>query len=161
MLSHPCAAAAAGIVQRDSFEWLKRKVFQKLNELARSKDIAVIFQVMKQEDPVTDPFTPYYQSIGPTGDPDMCLFCGCCCTNSEGYFQMGGFVADPQCHYDMNQPGSGTTFLERDDHRPDVIIMTVWYPGALDDAILDLAWGLAATFQPQAFSELGLSQAKN
>ena len=44
---------ASGIVQRDSFEAVKHRVFQKLNELVRSRDIAVIFRVMKQEDPAT------------------------------------------------------------------------------------------------------------
>jgi hypothetical protein len=133
---------AAEIVQSDSCEWLKRRVFQKLNELARSTDIAVIFRIM-QEDPAKRRVSSHYHSTGPKGSPEMCLFCGWG-HKKKDFVHMGDFVADPWCHYDFIDQPIGATILERDNHRPDVIILTIWEPGSLDDAILGLAWGLAA-----------------
>ena len=53
-------------------------------------------------------------------------------------------MADPWCHYDFIDQPTGVTILKRDNHRPDVIILTIWKPGSLDDAILGLARGLTA-----------------
>jgi hypothetical protein len=132
------------IVRPDPNESLKRRIFQRLNELARSKDIAVIFHMMQQKDPATKSYESHYQSTGPTGSPDVCLFCGLGLKNPNDFVRLGEFVADPWCNYDFKQDGLGVTFLDRDDHRPDLIIVTIWLPGSLDNAILDLAWGLAA-----------------
>lgn len=133
---------ASGIVKRDSCNWLKRSVFRRLNVIARSKQIAVIFQVMGQEDPSTNRYECRYKSIGPAGLPDMCLFCGWGTKDPKDFVHLGQFVADDTCHRDFLE-GLGVTFLERRSYRPDVIIIPIDFPGSLDEAILDLAWGLA------------------
>jgi hypothetical protein len=56
---------------------------------------------------------------------------------------MGEFVADPWCHYDFCQI-LGVAFLGREDYRPDVIILPIRFPSSIDNAIFDLAWGLAS-----------------
>jgi hypothetical protein len=91
----------SSIVQHDSHEWLKRRIFQRLNELARTKDIAVTYPWAQQKDPATNCYDSVYQSTGPEGLPDTCLFCGWGHKSGKDFVPMGTFVADPQRHYDF------------------------------------------------------------
>ena|ERR1700730_12760929 len=143
---HPKAYSQA-IVRKDPREDWKRRIFQDLNAMAKSNDIAVIYQLIelvRQRDPsvsVQDGFQ--FQSRGPTGTPGVCVFCGKKLRNSKDFIHLGKFVSDPWCYYDFKQ-ALGVCYLESAGYRPPVIIVQIPFPGSIDNAILDLAWGLAA-----------------
>jgi hypothetical protein len=142
---------ASGIVRRDSREDLKRRIFQNLNEQVTSNDIAVIYglyELARRRDPsisVQDDWR--YQSRGPTGTPGFCLFCGWGMSKPKDFVHMGKFDADPWCYYDFREQ-IGVCYLESAGYRPPVIIVPIHFPGSIDNAILDLAWGLARHFNP-------------
>ena len=77
------------------------------------------------------------------GAPGICLFCGWGMRNSKDFVHIGEFVADPQCYYDFKEV-IGVRYLESAGYRPPVIIVPIHFPGSIDNAILDLAWGPAA-----------------
>jgi hypothetical protein len=135
------------IVLRDSREDSKRHIFQNLNELAKSNEIAIIYQlyelVSQIDRTVSAQDNWQYQSRGLTGITDLCLFCGWGMTNSKDFIHLGEFVSDPWCYYEFMQ-AIGVSYLESADYRPPVIIVPIHFPGSIDNAIFDLAWGIAA-----------------
>jgi hypothetical protein len=135
------------ILPRDSREDCKRLIFQSLNELAKYNDIAIIYQlyelVRHRDSSVSMTESRAYQSRGPVGKRGLCLFCGKRTRNSGDNVRLGNFIADPWCYYDFKQT-IGVSYLESADNRPPVIVVPIHFPGSIDNAILDLAWGLAA-----------------
>jgi hypothetical protein len=132
-----------GAVRRELNEHLKWEVFRRLNQLARSKQIAVIFQHYDQDDAASSEYLRRYVSNWPTGRLDVCLFCGAAVKRAPRHVRMGSFAAHPWCEEDAIFV-TEVKIRKGTDYRPDVIIVPIWFPGSLGNAILDLAWGLVA-----------------
>ncbi|MFY9585378.1 MAG: hypothetical protein WAR21_12905 [Candidatus Acidiferrales bacterium] len=131
------------MVLHDSREGDKHKIFGKLNQLARSRNIAVILHWMGMKDPAGNVWNDMrFHSNGPRGQAETCVFCGKRLRAGD-WQRLGHFVSDRECFRDNFVDSGGVYFLPKTGFRPAVIIVPSCVPGSLDDVILDLAWALA------------------
>jgi hypothetical protein len=130
------------MVLHDSKEDDKHRIFRKLNQLARSRNIAVILHWMGRKDPAGNVWNDMrFQSNGRRGQAETCVFCGKRLRAGD-WHRLGHFVSDGEC-FRANFVDSGcVSFLPRKGFRPAVIIVPAYVPGSLDNVILDLAWAL-------------------
>ena len=131
-------------VQRDSDEHMKQVLFEKLNQLAGSRGIALIFVWMSKEEHSKVWWNDMrFQSNGPSGLSNTCVFCGKIKLAKEDRVSLGHFVSDEECFRSSFVESLGVYYLPAQLYRPAVIIVPLHVPGSLDNAVLDLAWGLA------------------
>ena len=131
------------VVIRDSEEADAHRIFRKLNQLARSRKIAVILHWMGKRDPAGNVWNDMrFQSSGPPGQAETCVFCGKRLRHGE-WHRLGYFVSDGECFRDNFVDSGGVNFLPRAGFRPAVIIVPSFVPGSLDNVILNFAWALA------------------
>ncbi len=131
-------------VLRDSYERIKQILFEKLNQLAGSRGIALIFLWMSKEDHSKVWWNDMrFQSNGPSGFSNICVFCGKTRLAKDDRVSLGHFVSDEECFRSSFVESLGVYYLPAQLYRPAVIVVPLHVPGSLDNAILDLAWGLA------------------
>jgi hypothetical protein len=83
-----------------------------------------------------------FQSNGPLGQPNTCVFCGRDGLHNANAYELGTFLADGECFRDNFVDTQGTSFLEANTYRPSVILITAELPGSIDNLALELAWGI-------------------
>ncbi len=131
-------------VLRDSDEHMKQVLFEKLNQLAGSRGIALIFLWMSKEDHSKVWWNDMrFQSNGPSGLSNTCVFCGKTRLAKDDRVSLGHFVSDEECFRSSFVESLGVYYLPAQLYRPAVIIVPLHGPGSIDNAVLDLAWGLA------------------
>jgi len=134
-------------VRWDHHELEKQKVFFELNEVAWSRNIAVIYAWVRMRDLLVGVWDDIlFQSNGPSGKSNTCVFCGRDGLNNENAYELGKFLADGECFRDYLIDAQGTTFLAANAHRPGVIVVTSDLPGSIENLILKLAWGIGMHF---------------
>ena len=134
-------------LKRDNRVDEKRSVFFELNEVAWSRNIAVIYAWVRMTDFLVGVWDDIvFQSNGPLGQPNTCVFCGREGLNSENAYELGTFLADGDCFRDHFVDTQATRFLEANTYRPSVIVITADLPGSIDNLALDLAWGIGAHY---------------
>lgn len=132
------------IVLPDLSEHIKQLVFQSLNQLARSRNIAVILLWIGKEDHSEVCWDNMrFQSNGPSGLSNTCVFCGKTRLAKDDRVSFGHFVSDEECFRSSFVESLGIYYLPAQLYRPAVIIVPLHVPGSIDNAVLDLAWGLA------------------
>ncbi len=128
----------------DLCERNKHFLFEKLNQLARTRNIAVIFLWMSKSDHSGLCWDDMrFQSNGPSGLSNTCVFCGKIKLAKDDRVGLGHFVSDEECFRCNFVESMGVYYLPPQLYRPAVVVVPIHVPGSLDKAILGLAWGLA------------------
>jgi hypothetical protein len=129
----------------DRHESEKRAVFFRLNELASTRNIAVIYAWVRMTDFLVGIWDDIlFQSNGPDAKPNVCVFCGQGGLNPQNAYELGKFLADGECFRDHFVDMQGTCFFEPNDYRPAVILVMSDTPSSIEDVIWKLAWGIGA-----------------
>ncbi len=98
------------MVFRDCCEKDKHRIFQKLNQLARSRNIAVILHWMGMKDPAGNVRNDMrFQSNGPRGQAETCVFCGKR-VRAGDWQRLGHFVSDREYFRDKLRRFRGRSF---------------------------------------------------
>jgi len=118
----------------------KVQVFSRLNQLAKSRRISILYVWRTMQD-YREYDDLYFQSSGATGQVNTCVFCGKWPLSADP-IKLGAFSCDGDCFYEMFIEQSGHNFLDPTGYRPSVIVVDASVPGSLDNVILGLAWGL-------------------
>lgn len=125
----------------DKHEGRKLQIFDILCQLAKDRGISIIHVWRTREDygEVDDLI---FQSSGPIGDPNTCVFCG------ESLFghhpiKIGEFSCDGGCYLESLIEVQGFTYLlHLTEHRPPIIVVDASMPGSLNNIVFRLAYGL-------------------
>lgn len=131
----------------DDHEREKMRVFSRLNEIARSRNIAVLYASDRMEDFLVEVWdNVIIQSNGPPDKPNTCVFCGKDVLTSENAYELGSLLVHGDCFHEFFIDGVGGCFLESNHYRPVVMIIRVNLEGAIDNAVLELACGVGIEF---------------
>jgi hypothetical protein len=134
----------------DAEEDEKFSVFIRLNQLARKRSVAVLYIYRS----VTDyggkgSADLQFHYDGPKPAPDICLFCGKPTVEGDHGGDLGGFVIHDDCYDETVNDWGADFYLEAAPHRPAVIVIVAWFPGALDNLLMGVSWGLGVNYLVQ------------
>lgn len=131
----------------DAEEDQKRWVFERVNELARKRNVAVLYIYSTMTDYGGGGWTDLQLHYdGPKPTPDMCLFCGKPTVEGDHGDDSGGFVIHHDCYDESVNDWGMDFYLKAGPHRPAVIVIVGYFPGSIDNLIMGVAWGLGVHY---------------
>jgi hypothetical protein len=131
----------------DTEEDHKLWVFMRLNQLARKRNVGVLYIFRTTTDYAGGgggDLQLHYD--GPSPTPGICLFCGKPTVEPDDCDDLGGFVLHDDCYDETVNDWGGDFYLEAGPHRPAVIVVVGNLPGSLDNLIMGVAWGLGVHY---------------
>ena len=130
-------------LRREAYMSEKRRVFLRLNEVAWSRNIAIIYAWQRATDFLVEKWDHFsFQSNGPLGKPETCVFCGQGGLGRERAHELGSFLADEDCFSEIFIRKRSSRFLRAKDFRPNVLLIVEPVPGSIDNVIFELAFGI-------------------
>ena len=131
----------------DDEEDQKLWVFMRLNELARKRNVAVLYIYRTMTDYAGRGWSDLQLHYdGPSPTPDMCLFCGKPTVEADDRDDLGGFVLHDDCFDERVNDWGRDFYLEAGPHRPAAIVVVGNFPGSLDNLMMGVAWGLGVHY---------------
>ncbi|MBZ5544866.1 MAG: hypothetical protein LAO07_14495 [Acidobacteriia bacterium] len=131
----------------DADEDEKISVFFRLNELARKRNVAVLYIYRTTTDYGGKGSADLqFHYDGPKPASGICLFCGKQTVEPDDCDDLGGFVLHDDCYDETVNDWGMDFYLEQGPYRPAVIVIVAWWPGSIDNLLMGLAWGLGVNY---------------